>query len=59
MIIGGIKYKKSTVRNQSLFQKIKFCINRPPKGLNEEPTCLKSGGFFQTSQLNSGRFGYI
>jgi hypothetical protein len=34
-------------------------VSGPPKGLNEGSMCLKNGGFFQTSLLSNGGFGYI
>jgi hypothetical protein len=57
--IGGIKYRKSTITNQSIIQKHFFSEMGSQRGGNEEPKCLKNGGFFKTSQLNNGGFGYI
>jgi hypothetical protein len=37
----------------------KNVTNGPPKLQDEEPACLKNGGFFKTSQLNDGGFAYI
>jgi hypothetical protein len=57
--ITGIKYRKSTIRNQSLFQKHFFLCQWASKGVKWITNMFKKGGFFQTSQSNNGRFGYI
>jgi hypothetical protein len=57
--LGGIKYKKSTIQNQTIIQKYFFFTNGSPKAQDEEPACLKNGVFFKTSQLDHGGFAYI
>jgi hypothetical protein len=57
--IGGIKYTKSTVRNQSIIQKSFSSITASKMVLDEQPTGFKNGGFLKTSQLHKCGFAYI
>jgi hypothetical protein len=52
-IVGGIKYKKSTIRNQSIIQKYFYSPVDLQRGKMKKKNVLK------TSQLNNGGFGYI
>jgi hypothetical protein len=45
--IEGIKYKKSTIRNQSIIQKYFFSPMGPQRGDMNKKTCFKKGWFFQ------------
>jgi hypothetical protein len=57
--LGGIKYNKSTVRNQSIIQKSFSSLLHPQMVLDEQPTGFKNGGFVKTSQLHKCGFAYI
>jgi hypothetical protein len=53
----------SNIRNPPLetiqLSKKIFFTHGSRKVQDEEPACLKNGGFFKTSQLNNGGFAYI
>jgi hypothetical protein len=57
--LGGIKYNKSTVRNQSIIQKSFSSFLHPQMVLDEQSTGFKNGGFVKTSQLHKCGFAYI
>ena len=58
-IIGGIKYTKSTIRNQSLIQKRKFFTNVSKMIFDVQPTGSKNCGSLKTIQLPNGGFSYV
>jgi hypothetical protein len=58
MLLGGIKYSKSTIRNQSITYP-NFFINGSKMMIDEQPTGLKNGGFLKTSQLHNDGSAYI
>jgi hypothetical protein len=57
--IGGIKYKKSTIRNQSIIQKYFSSPMVPHRWKMNNQHVKKKVVFFKTSQLNNGGFAYI
>jgi hypothetical protein len=52
MSLGGIKYTKSTVGNQSIIQKY-FSSLLHPKWFDEQTTAFENGGLLKTSQLHN------
>jgi hypothetical protein len=59
-IIGSIKCKKSTIRNQSIIKTKISSTMVLQRGKIEKKYVLKKGGFSKSSQLNyNGGFGYI
>jgi hypothetical protein len=50
-LLGGIKYKKSTIRNQSIIQNNFSSPMGPQRGKMKKQHVLKKGWFFKTSQL--------
>jgi hypothetical membrane protein len=56
--LGGIKYTKSTVRNQSIIQKSFFFITASKILLDEQPKGFENGGFLKTSQLHKCGFAF-
>jgi hypothetical protein len=49
--IGGIKYRKSTIRNQSLFQKLFFLSQWAPKGVKWITNMFKKGWIFSNQSI--------
>jgi sensor histidine kinase YesM len=59
MIIGGIKYTKSTIRNHSIIQKSCSSFIGFKMVIDEQQTGFKNVGFLKTSQLHKCGFAYI
>jgi hypothetical protein len=59
MLIGGIKYTKSAIRNQSIIQIFFFFIIEFKMVIDEQQTGFQNGGFLKPSQLHKCGFAYI